>query len=141
MPSLKQQNSPTDPAEDMSGHSNFTTGLMGCCDSIAVFWNLHNNRYGGARGFHGGGGIPTVNFNSLMNAVPDGNFGQLPTYPLIQVCMGPDSKSPYMHNSIKSHVRSELARLGYQHVVLKFHWGADTSNWLLKDDGTCQKAA
>jgi hypothetical protein len=65
------------------------TGPMGACVSVVVLWewSIEKGRYKNIRGFHGGGGVEAINFDSLFDKVPDGPGT------LIIVCYGSESRS------------------------------------------------
>ena len=70
---LKQRNANTYNAEPLPmGDNEVVTGHMGDCVSVIVLFNPNAmGNYASVRGYHGGGGLGNVNYNSLFAGVPN----------------------------------------------------------------------
>lgn len=103
------------PAQDLPDHDDVVeTCEMGACVSVVVLWDKQGGSYQNVRGYHGGGGLEAVNFDSLLKGVPSAPSTQ------VFIIAGTDNKSDYGRKFINGLVKQEiLGRL--PHVAVRIY--------------------
>lgn len=119
---LMQRNNPHAPAQILPAHDNqVLTGAMGDCVSVIVLYNPVGGVYQNVRGYHGGGGLGNVNFNSLFNGVPN-----LPTTQIIMVS-GTLQNSFYATTTNRDRMRQEANHAGLNNAHIHCRHGFPTA--------------
>lgn len=112
---LIQRNNNTSAAQILPVNDNeITTGPMGGCVSVIVLYNLNaNNVYQSAKGYHGGGGLGNVNFNSLFANVPNVHTT------MIVVASGTLQASQYAQQNNRQTIRQEANNHGLGNAYIQ----------------------
>jgi len=119
---LVQRNDPNQAPQVMplvpAAGDAILTGGMGDCVCVIVIFNPNGaGAYTGMRGYHGGGGLPNVNFAALFAFVPN----NLTTR--IIMISGPLQGSPYAQDYNRTMVRQRAAAAGLNNVMFHFRHG------------------
>jgi hypothetical protein len=116
---LIMRNSETAPPQDLPAHENYVeTGLMSDCVSVVVLWNPNAaGVYQNVRGYHGGGGLGHVNWNSLFAGVWDAPN----TY--VVMISGSNHLAVECSKSNKEQMRAAVANADLQNIRIKFCHG------------------
>lgn len=87
---------------------------MGDCVSVIVLYNLDaNNVFQNAKGYHGGGGLGNVNFDSLFNNVPNVHTT------MIVVVSGTLQNSAYAQQNNRLTIRQEADNHGLGNAYIQ----------------------
>jgi len=93
------------------------TGSMSDCVSMIVLWNPVGGVYTNVRGYHGGGGLPNVNWGSLFAGVA--NHATTQVYMISGFLQGSD----YAQSQNVAAVNSEIVNAGLANVTVTFIHG------------------